>query len=189
MSNWLDVVGSFIIGGIAILILANLNFAVNSAASENLYSGIMQRNVTSAADLIDHDFYKIGYRFTGNKVVLADSNEVKFYSDIDNDGISDEIHYYVSDTKSLMETANPNDYILTRKKNNEKTTTSIAVVEFNLAYFDSLGQTLDYSSLKSQSERDRIRTIGVRMKCESAEMIDGKYEAVEWEKTIKPKNI
>lgn len=189
MSNWLDVVGSFIVGGIAVLILTNLNFSINTAASENLYAGIMQRNLTSSVDLIEHDFYKIGYRYSSNKMVIADSNEVKFYGDVDNDGVSDKLHYFVGDPKSYTETHNPNDYIVTRKKNNESSTASIPVVEFKLFYFDSLGQIIDYTSLKNQLDRDKIRTVGVRMKCESAEMIDGKYEAVEWEKTIKPKNI
>ena len=189
MSAWLDVVGSFVIGGIVILILANLNFSINTAASENLYSGIVQRGLTSATDLIEYDFYKIGYRSPGNKIEIADSNEIKFYSDIDNDGISDKLHYFVGDAKSFTETANPNDFILTRQKDKEKPVASIPVVDFKLTYYDSLGQNIDYALLSNQSERDKIKTLRIRMQCESAEMIEDHYEAVEWEKTIKPKNI
>ena len=189
MSAWLDVVGSFVIGGIVILILANLNFSINTAASENLYSGIVQRGLTSATDLIEYDFYKIGYRSSGNKIEIADSNEIKFNCDIDNDGISDEIHYFVEDEKSFTETSNPKDYLLTREKNKEKLVASIPVVDFKLTYYDSLGQIIDYALLSSQSERDKIKTLRIRMECESAEMIEDHYEAVEWEKIIKPKNI
>ncbi len=189
MSDWLDVVGSFVIGGIVILIFANLNISISVSASENLFSGIMQRGLTSATDLIEYDYYKIGYRSTGNKIEIADSNEIKFYSDIDNDGVSDELHYFVGDAKSFTETSNPNDFLLTREKNKEKPVASIAVVEFKLTYYDSLGQKIDYALLSSQSERDKIKTLRIRMKCESADMIDDHYEAVEWEKIIKPKNI
>jgi hypothetical protein len=74
-------------------------------------------------------------------------------------------------------------------KNKETPVASIPVVEFKLTYFDSLSQKIEYALLKDQINRDRIRTFRVRMKCESADMVDDKYEAVEWEKTIKPKNI
>jgi hypothetical protein len=189
MSDWLDVVGSFVIGGIVILIFANLNISISVSASENLYSGIMQRGLTSAADLIEYDIYKIGYRNSGSKIEIADSNEIKFYSDINNDGASEEIHYFLGDVESFSETSNPKDYLLIREKNEEKPAASIPVVDFKLIYFDSLGQKIDYNLLSSQSERDKIKTLRVRMKCESADMIDDHYEAVEWEKTIKPKNI
>ncbi len=178
MSDWLDIVGSFIVGGIVILILANLNFSISAAASENLYSGIVQRGLTSAPDLIEYDFYKIGYRSSGNKIEIADSNEIKFYSDIDNDGVSDKLHYFVGDAKSFTETSNPNDFLLTREKNKEKPAASIPVVEFKLTYYDSLGQKIDYALLSSQSERDKIKTLRIRMQCESADMIYDHYEAV-----------
>ncbi len=189
MSDWLDIVGSFIVGGIVILILANLNISINTAASENLYSGIVQRGLTSATDLIEFDFYKIGYRISGSKIEIADSNEIKFYSDIDNDGVSDKLHYFVGDANSFTVTSNPNDFLLTRKKNEEQPAASIPVVDFKLTYYDSLGQKIDYAQLKNQSERNKIKTLKVRMQCESADMIYDQYEAVELEKIIKPKNI
>ena len=189
MSNWLDVVGSFIVGGIVILILANLNFSISAAATENLYSGIVQRGLTSATDLIEYDLYKIGYRSSGNKIEIADSNEIKFHSDIDNDGVSDELHYFVGDAASFTETSNPNDFFLTREKNEEQPAASIPVVDFKLTYYDSLGQKIDYALLSSQPERDKIKTLSVRMGCESSDMIEDHYEAIEWEKIIKPKNI
>lgn len=189
MSDWLDVVGSIIIGGIVILIFANLNLSISVSASENLYSGIMQRGLTSAVDLIEYDMYKIGYRNSGNNIEIADSNEIKFYCDIDNDGVSEEIHYFLGDADSFTETSNPNDFLLTREKDEEIPAASIPVVDFKLTYFDSLGQKIDYTLLSSQSERDKIKTLRIRMKCESADMIGDHYEAVEWEKTIRPKNI
>ncbi len=117
MSEWLDVAGSFVIGEIVILIFANLNLSISAAASDNLFSGTVQRGLTSAVDLIEYDFYKIGYRNSGNKIEIADSNEIRFYSDIDNDGVSDELHYFLGDAESFTETSNPNDFLLTREKN------------------------------------------------------------------------
>jgi hypothetical protein len=189
MSNWLDIIGSFVVGSIVILILVNINFSISTAASENLYSGVLQRSIISAADLIEYDYYKIGFRNTGHNILVADSTEIKFYCDIDNNGAVDEIYYFIGDSKSFTETGNPNDFLLTRKKNKETPGASIPVVDFKLTYFDSLAQKIDYTLLKDQVGRDKIRTLRVRMECESPDMIDDHYEAVEWEKTIKPKNI
>jgi len=189
MNNWLDVIGSFVVGSVLLLILVNLNLSISTAASENLYSGIIQRSVTSAADLVEHDFYKIGYRVTGNKISIADSTEIKFFSDIDNDGNPDEIHYFCGDSTGFKDTENTSDYLVTRLLNNQKPGASIVVTDFKLAYFDSLGQNIDYTALKNQSSRNNIKTIGIQLECESAEKIDDKFEAVEWERTIKPKNI
>jgi hypothetical protein len=189
MSDWLDIVGSIVIGGIVILILTNINISNSAAAADNLSAGVMQRGLTSVADLIEHDFYKVGYRNPGSNIVIADSNGIKFYADIDNDGVPDEINYFRSNAESFAETSNPNDYEVTREKNNEIPATSIPVVDFKLTYYDSLGQKIDYALLSSQPERDKIKTLRIRIKCESADMINDNYEAVEWEKTIKPKNI
>ena len=95
----------------------------------------------------------------------------------------------MGDAESNTGTSNPNDFLLTREKNKEKPAASIPVVDFKLTYYDSLGQKIDYTMLSSQAERDKIKTLRIRIKCESADMIDDHYEAVEWEKTIKPKNI
>ena len=189
MSNWLDIVGSIVIGGIVILILTNINVSISAAATDNLYAGVMQRELTSATDLIEHDFYKIGYRNPGTNIVNADSNGIKFNADIDNDGVPDEMNYFLGDKKSFTGTSNPNDFLLTRVKNKETPAASIPVVDFKLTYYDSLGQKIDYTLLSSQPERDKVKTLRIRIKCESADMINDNYEAVEWEKTIKPKNI
>ena len=90
MSDWLDIVGSIVIAGIVILILTNVNISISAAATDNLSAGVMQRGLTSVADLIEHDFYKAGYRNPGSNIVIADSNGIKFFADIDNDGVPDE---------------------------------------------------------------------------------------------------
>jgi hypothetical protein len=199
MSYWLDFIGSFLVGAIVILILmvgaivililTNVNVSVSTAASENLYSGVTQRNITAAAVLIEHDLYKIGYRVTGNNFSIADSTEIKFFSDVDNDGNPDEIHYFCGDTTDFTATNNTSDYLLTRSKNNQSPAASIVVVDFKLAYYDSLGQQLDYALLVNQTEMNKIESVRVRLDCETADKIDEHYEAVEWEKTITPKNI
>ena len=189
MSIWLDLIGSYLIGGMILLILLNLNSTVSTAASENLHSGIMQRNVTSTADLIEHDIYKIGYRVAGAEFAIADSNEIKFSADVDDDGAADVIHYYCGDTTGLNGTNNPNDFLLIREINAQKPGAKTVVVDFNVTYFDSLSQQINFALLKTQAGMNQIKSIRIKLKCETEEKIDDHYEAAEWEKIMIPKNL
>ena len=189
MQYFLDVVGSFIIGGIILLILVNLNLSSSNSAAENLKNNISQSNLTSTAQIIENDLYKIGYRITGEWIVVADSTELKFFADIDNNGIKDSIHYYIGETSQLFSTFNPNDRLLYRVVNNETPKSSNVVVDFSFSYFDSLGAMLSYTSLKNASSRRKIKTITVNMYVESTEPVEGIYPGVAWKKTIIPKNL
>jgi hypothetical protein len=166
-----------------------VKISINDAAADNLYSKVMQEQMTETAQLLELDLYKLGYRVSGTKFIVADSTEIKFLSDLDNNGTSEQIHYYCGDSKTLALTSNPNDFPLIRILNNNKVGTSIAVVNFKLTYLDSLGQKLDYKSLSSQTVMNKIKSVKVNLYCETGEKVNDCYEAVEWERTISPKNI
>lgn len=189
MQYWLDIVGSFLIGGLILLILINLNLSISNSAVENLNTNLSQGNLTSTSYIIEHDIYKIGYRVSGEKIVTADSTELKFYTDIDNNGTKDSIHYFLGDPAQMYFTFNPDDRLLYRVMNNEKAKSSIIVVDFNLTYYDSLGSAMDYASLKNPSIRERVKTISVNMSVESPEPVDGEYQGAEWKKNIIAKNL
>jgi len=189
MSDWLDLVGSMVIGGIIILMVINLNMSVNIAATQNLYSNVTQRQVVSSGEVIEYDIYKIGYRVNGDVISKADSNEISFLADINNDGVNDQIRYYLADTSSLSGTYNPDDKILWRDLNNATSLTPFIITELNFSYYDSLGQTIDYISLGNQSFRNKVKTIKIKIETQTSELIDDKYERIQWKKMIRPKNI
>jgi hypothetical protein len=161
----------------------------SNSAAENLKNNISQSNLTSTAQVIENDLYKIGYRITGEWFVIADSTELKFFADIDNNGIKDSVRYYIGETFQLFSTFNPNDRLLYRVVNNETPKSSNVVVDFSFSYFDSLGAMLSYTSLKNASSRQKIKTITVNMYVESTEPVEGIYPGAAWKKTIIPKNL
>lgn len=189
MSDWIDLIGSFAIGGLIVLMVINLNLSVNVAATQNLYSNVTQRQIVSSVEVIEHDIYKIGYRIASDVIEKADSNEIKFKTDIDNNGIDDKIRYYLTDPSSMSGTFNPDDKILWRELNDENSLTPFIVTELNFSYYDSLGQQLDYSSLGDQFYRNMIKIVKVRVETQTGELINDKYETIQWEKIIRPKNI
>jgi len=190
MGYLLDIVGSFIIAGMVIMILLAVN--INNSASSNviLFTTIEQRKITDVSELVEYDFYKLGYRISGEKIAIADSNEIKFYTDIDNNDFADSIHYYLGETSDLSHTSNPNDKPLHRNRNNQDSlSTNFPVVDFNLSYYDSIGNTLDYASLTNSAGRGLIKSIKINIKVESDEMYDDQYRTSEWKKKISPKNL
>jgi hypothetical protein len=190
MGYLLDIVGSFIIAGMVVMILLKLN--INNSASSNvmLFTTLEQQKVTDVSELIEYDFYKLGYCISGEKISVADSNEIKFFTDINDNDLADSVHYYLGETTDLSYTSNPDDKLLHRRRNNQDSlSTQIPVVDFHLSYFDSIGNSLDYASLTSVAGRDLIKSIKIKITVESEEMYDDHYRASEWKKKISPKNL
>lgn len=188
MGYLLDIVGSFIIAGMVIMILLAVNINNSASSSVILFTTLEQQNVNAVSELIEYDFYKIGYRISDEKIAIADSNEIKFYTDIDNNEFADSIHYYLGKTTDLSYTSNPSDKPLYRNRN-DSLLTEMSVVDFNLSYFDSIGNTLNYALLTSSAGRELISSIKIKIKVESDEKYDDHYRASEWKKKISPKNL
>ncbi len=189
MAYMLDLMGSYIVGAIVLLMIVGLDIYIPTSASEVVFNNMVQGNIGTAAEIINYDFYKIGYRTTGNSIVLADSDRIKFDTDISDDGNIDTVYYYPGSTSQLTSTPNPNDKPLYRQLNGDTPLSSIAITEFKLTYYDSLGAQLSYGSLNSQVQRNRIRTIKVYLRVESTEPVGKIYQAAEWDEKITPKNL
>jgi len=190
MGYLLDIVGSFIIAGMVVMILLAVNINNSASSSVILFTTIEQRKVTDVSELIEYDIYKIGYRIPDEKIAIADSNEIKFYTDINDNDLADSIHYYLGETTDLSYTTNPDDKPLHRNRNNQDSlSTAFPVVDFHLSYFDSIGNTLDYASLTSSAGRVLIKSIKIKIAVETDEMYDEQYRTSEWKKKISPKNL
>jgi hypothetical protein len=190
MSYLLDIVGSMIIATMVVMILLAVNINTTASSSVILFTTIEQKKIMDVSELIQYDFYKIGYLIPDEKISVADSNEIKFYTDIDNNSSIDTIHYYLGSTYDLSYTTNPNDRPLHRRRNDtDSLSTEIPVVDFNLSYYDSIGNLLDYSALTNSAVRDLIKSIKIKIKVETDELYDDEYRTSEWKKKISPKNI
>jgi hypothetical protein len=149
-STLLDILGSTLVGGMLLLIL----FRMNDAAVENnyMYGGelVVQQNLVAVVELLEFDFRKIGYCEDWEKladpllyIIEADSNSIKFRTDLDSDGIVDSLTYFTGSTSELSSTPNPRDKFLYRVENAEKPIgTNLGITQFNLVYYDALGNII-----------------------------------------------
>ncbi len=189
MSYWLDIVGSFIIGGFIFLILANINLIISSSSSELSYATIVQSDLSNILDIVEYDFYKMGYRISDNKITLAEKKKIKFALDIDDDGSSDSLYYYLGTTSELSITKNPDDKLVYRVVNSNSPEIIGRVRHFHLYYYDSTGNRISFSSLQNESSRRKIRSIDVKLVIESVESVDSVYIGAELRRKISPKNL
>jgi len=188
MGQLIELIGATVIAGYIMFIILSLNISMNTTATRYFQNTFNHRNAVTVGQITEHDFYKIGLKASGNKILQADSSTIKFVSSLDNNGSVDTITYYLSNKSTLNSTANPNDMILYRKRN-QITNTSGIVSRFYLQYYDSLLNNLTYSSLTNQTYRTKIRVIRVYIKTELADPIDNSYYPMEWRKEFRPRNM
>ncbi len=183
-STIIDILGSMIIGGILMLILWRLN----DATTENTfnYSGelSLQQNLATVAMIIENDFRRIGYCADWNKipnpaksVLLADSNRVKFLTDVESNGIVDTMFYYLGPASELSMTENPRDRVLYRVINNEVPKASnLGVTQFHLVYFNALGDTIHLPI----TQPGEVATMEINVTVENTAAYDQKYSSAFW---------
>jgi type II secretory pathway component PulJ len=183
-STIIDIVGSVLIGGTLMLILWRLN----NATSENTYnySGelSLQQNLATVAMVIEYDFRKIGYCSDWNKIpdptkaiVLADSNKIKFLTDVQSDGVVDTMYYYLGPTSELTQTENPRDRILYRLVNNETPKgANMGVTQFKMVYFNALGDTISFPI----TNPGEITSMEINVTVENTAGYDQKYSSAFW---------
>jgi hypothetical protein len=183
-STLLDILGSIIIGGV----MMNIAYRLSDTITERTYnhSGelTIQQNLATSAQIIEYDFRKIGYCKNWNLIpdptkalLYADTSEIKFYTDIDNDGDVDSIHYYLGPTSELPSTANPRDRLLYRVLNGEQPkSASSGITQFKMIYFDALGDTLT----PPIGINGGVTSIEINLTVESTDAYDQKYSKAFW---------
>lgn len=149
-STLIDILGSTLIGGMLLLILLRLNDS--GVQNTYMYGGelIVQQNLVDAVKLLEYDFRKIGFCADWKKlpdplkyIVYADSNKIKYLTDVDSDGNVDTMTYFTGPTSELLNTPNPRDMLLYRVVNGATPKGSnLGVTEFNLVYYDNFGNIL-----------------------------------------------
>lgn len=157
-SSIIDIIGSFVVAGILLVMGLRLNAQANETTLVYNGNAILQSDLTALVDMLETDFRKIGYCADWTQIpdpsmslLLADSNRIKFLTDIPTstkpygDGILDTILYYVGPTSELASTPNPSDRYLYRKVNSQAPyPMNFGVTQFAFLYFDTDGDTLSF---------------------------------------------
>lgn len=180
----LDILGSVIIGGVMMTIAYRLSDTITERTYNNSGELTIQQNLATAAQIIEYDFRKIGYCKNWNLIpdptkalLYADTSEIKFYTDIDDNGTVDSIHYYLGPTSELTGSGNPRDRLLYRVLNNEPhRSANLGITQFYLVFFDALGDTLT----PPIGVNGGVTSIEINLTVESTDAYDQKYSKAFW---------
>lgn len=184
MSTTIDLIGSFIIGGLLLLVvlMAQGNLAQNSY--ERTMDLIAQENMATLVEIFQHDVRKMGFGVPDSveAVVAADSTSVIFLADLDANGSVDTVAYSVSDTSAASATENPRDRLFFRRVNGGPSGgITMGVTDFHLTYLDSSGSVTTTPA--------QIRAVDIEISVESLYPYDHRYATATWEGTIRPRNL
>ncbi len=183
MNTLLDMVGSFLVGGLLLLTVLAVRTNTSDMALLDQLELIVQENIAELTSEMDYDFRKIGcgVQNPALAIIRADTSSISFWSDIDNDGDLDSIRYWLGATGEVMGTVNPRDRILHRRVNNQTNTGSLGVVDFRIRLFDISGASTNNTTL--------AKRIDYYLLIENPFPIDTVYARSAWNGTIRPKNL
>lgn len=196
MSVIMDYIISGVLFGVLTLTIARVQGNLNSSVYQNTYSFQVQTNAAALGMQIEHDFLKMGYHVSGQKITYADSVKITFLSDMDNDTLTphtlNTVTYQAGNTSQAAFTSNPRDFPLFRTMDGAQVKQNWGLISFYFAYFDSTGTQL-WGPITSSSVLNAIKGIDVKIRVESSDSVyaDQGYQwpAVSWEKFLLPRNL
>ena len=182
MNILLDILSSSFIGGMIMLMLFNLNVFQSNTRFASDSELQLHQNAKTLAEIINHDLRKAGYLYDSTAFAQADSERISFYADIDRDGITDMISFFLGDSSEVYQTTNPKDRILYRVVNND--TIKGSSLGLTKARFSYLDETYAPTTILSD-----INYVKAELWVESIEQVKNNYLFTYWEMTINPRNL
>ena len=183
-----DLIGSFIIRGAIVLISLNLMIMMNDSLLRSTEQSYMNEIIDAPALTLTNDLRAAGYNASKN-FLIAQKQEVRFCTDVDNNFIPDTINFYLSTRDPVT-----HHQVLYRKINYSGKILEISrqVDTINFTYFDEFGRKLGY-----RNNRDSVKSIFVQLRLESENVIttllSGSNDSLKlksfWENHIFPKNL
>jgi len=183
MSTILDLVGSFVIGGLLMMMILRVNINFNQMSIEDRLELSTQECLTGLVEEIEYDFRKMGYGVANPAlaVIASDSSSISFFADLDNDGTVETVTYQLGPTSEVSGTNNPRDRVLRRSVNGTSVGGSLGVVAFQMITYD-ISRTVT-------ADTKLIKSIDYILTAESPFPVDSVYAISSWRGTIRPRNL
>ncbi len=182
MNVILDILGASLIGGIVMLLVVNLN----AYSQETKYASDadlrLQQDAKTLAEILNDDLRKIGYKYSGTAITEAGQQRISFKGDINNDGIMDQVTYFLGSKDDADATPNPNDRVLFRVVNNDTTGgPTLGLTDLRFSYLNS--------KEIATAVPDSVCYVKAEIWVETVLPVGGEYPFTYWEMTINPRNI
>jgi hypothetical protein len=191
MGQYIQLIGSIIIGGLLMLSIMNLSSTVSQESFAHTSDNIEQGNFSTLAQIINYDLRNLGKDAPVDQSSIKIMNEtsLQFLGDINDDGDWETVTYTLGDM--AVATPNPRDRYLYRKVNGYPSSiVGEGIIRFQFKYYNKLGsKTTDPNAVKS---------IGIKIAAESIRPLiritknggDEQYFKKQfWQTKISPSNL
>jgi hypothetical protein len=109
-------------------------------------------------------------------IIIADSEDFCFQGDLTNDGIIDQVEYFVGPASELPETPNPKDRYLTRIENGASIKMNLGVTKFIFKYYNISDPTAELKPLPvTGTARGNIGPIEIQIELGSPFILKQEY--------------
>ena len=178
---------SIIIGSIFLVTIMTAQSNLQELKTENFIENIVEEKLQNTKEILKWHVEKIGFNVVpgdlppGNEIVFTTfDSTLKFYSDIDANGIVDIVELYLGGVEELSSTPNPFDRNLYRKINNGTS----EILSIGITYLKFV-KTRENSSMINKIEISML----MQLPFPSQYRNEDKYYQSEWLEEICPDNL
>lgn len=179
----LDILGSALLAGFLLTMVYHANVRMSETEFTSGNDLVVQENMVQLVKIIEKDFRNIGYCLTQSKIpdptkaiLEANTHNVTFLTDWDNNGNVDTVKYAIGTTGSLISTPNPRDMLLYRVVGGNSGSFNLGLTKFNLRYYDLNDDTMAIPI----GDLSDIHYIRLDIQLESTHPYDTTYSYAAW---------
>jgi len=185
MGSWLSVIASNVIGGLVLLSFMQFIHDVTRELYSDMLAHTALVNLDNLVRLIEYDFLRIGIGVNDNQQAIllhADSTDLSYQLDGNNDGVLETMHYYLSDASAATMTDNPDDRILyCSVDGGPSQMVSAGITRFMIRYYDAAGN--------ESADLEQIRLLEMNLALESEMLYDNERSRLVWQGKFTPPNL
>ncbi|MEK6572068.1 MAG: hypothetical protein AABZ61_11895 [Bacteroidota bacterium] len=168
MATIVDILLSFVLGGILLVVI----LTANDITAENAFTlngdVFVQQMLVSVAQIVEGEVRNMGYNVPDSVAVVMDAQDtsITFLGDLNLDGSIDTVHYYTGAVSEMTNTQNDSDRFLYRKVNSSPRNAVGVVTRFKMRYFtqaqaDTLTPPIPLTDMKS------IKTVEITLEIQN----------------------
>lgn len=175
-----DILGSFVVRAAIVAVMLNLMLSLHEQLQKKNEQVYMSEMLAAPSMTIVSDLRLAGYN-SSTIFPMASTSEMQFYADLDNNGVSELVRYYVNSGILYRTIDGGTAFELAR-----------SVTLFRLRYYNSTGTALsgiNVAGIRSIDVRLRLQSVSYGVTTRYSGSSDSTLYTAEWREHIFPKNL